>query len=557
MNKRTVIEVIAALIVGVVHAAYAEQGVADDAVIAALDAEIAEVDKTGDGGAGKKSSGVDADASDSATDAAKTAFDEKNDSEPRKKIRRRPRPPSDDEQERPRRRPSKDSKVIVVPAMGKGETKEEAKLAAFRAAVERAVGVWVDAESLMQNSEMLKDRVNTISNADIKRYETVKEGRLKSGLYACQIKAWVEKKAITPKFADVFPATFKDIGEAAGTLHAQRITRQDRAKDAAALMTAELEGVNRMRNWTRLSIVKGRELEEVKNSGGLNGTDAIGKGMYSVQYSMTIDDDAYFRGFLPHFKTMLSNMQEGEAAEGVTLSSGLVSGHAGMGGRGGNVSGNTYFVNQIMLSGFPGSAIGGKGGNPIRGKGGNPEHFMFDQYRGLSSVQGERTFNIWVLDKMNKDRTVVRCSAYKVPISALYAYWKSIYGELDSTYAMKSKNNLNMRMYEQVEVVLLDEDDDEIAVRVDRVPTMLLTSGREFTDRDIQDCRMRGDARVLWEKSNVFNSFFVRPMFAHDLGGGRCAYSTEIQRKVYFPLTDSQLGRVKKVKVRFVGGKRK
>ena len=34
-------------------------------------------------------------------------------------------------------------------------------------------------------------------------------------------------------------------------------------------------------------------------------------------------------------------------------------------------------------------------------------------------------------------------------------------------------------------------------------------------------------------------------------------YSTEIQRDVYFPLTDAQLERVKKVKVRFVGGKSK
>lgn len=449
---------------------------------------------------------------------------------------------------------SKDQSVVVVTATGKGETKEEAKKAAFRAAVEKAIGAWVDAESRMEKSELLKDSVNSISNGDIKRCETLDERRESSGLYACKIKAWVEKKAIAPKFKKVFPAAFKDIGEAAGTLHAHRITSQDRAKNAASLMTAELEGVNRIRDWTRLSTVKGRELEEVKNSGGFHSTDAPGKGMYSVQYSMTIDEDAYFKGFLPHFKTVLSSMQEGGTAEGVTISSIPVSGNVGLGGRGGNVSGNTYFVNQIALSGFPGLAIGGKGGNPIRGKGGNPEHFMFDQYKGLSSVQGERTFNIWVLDKMNKDRTVVQCSAYKLPISALLAYWKGLYGELDSPYTMKNRTNFNIRMYEQVEVVLLDEEDDEIAVRVDRVPTMLMTNGHEFTDRNIQDWRTSGDVRALWEKTNVFNSFFVRPMFAHDLGGGRFGYSTEIQRKVYFPLTDSQLGRVKKVKVRFVGG---
>ena len=123
----------------------------------------------------------------------------------------------------------------------------------------------------------------------------------------------------------------------------------------------------------------------------------------------------------------------------------------------------------------------------------------------------------WVLDKMNKDRTVVRCSAYKLPISALLAYWKGLYGGLDSPYTMKNRTNFNIRMYEQVEVVLLDEEDDEIEVRVDRVPTMLMTNGHEFTDRNIQDWRTSGDVRALWEKTNVFNSFFVSLILAISL----------------------------------------
>lgn len=555
---------------------------ADDAVIAALDAEIAEVDKAGDGGAEKKSSGVDADASDSSTDAVKTASDEKNDSGPRKKIRRRPRLSSDDQQERPRRRPSKNSKVIVVPAMGKGETKEEAKLAAFRAAVERAVGVWVDAESIIKNSEMLKDRVNTISNADIKRYETIKEGRLKSGLYACQIKAWVEKKAITPKFADVFPAAFADVGEEASTIHVQKVTRAKRSGDAASLMTAELEGINRMRNWVRLSVTKGKGLEEVKKI-KLSGRDTdvrevSGKGLYSVRYSMTIDDAAYFKGFLPHFKEMLTKMQEGEAEEDVVLTSssfdvrnarlyGCVendgNGRVILATDNGNYDlpqdikpyvsglgkvGRTYFVDPIALSGFPGVASSESLGWSDTGSNGS---FMFDQYDAAGvKIKGKRSCNIWLLDKMNKGRTSVRCSAYKVPTSALTAYWKNLFGgNIDSSGCM------TFRTHEKIEVVLLDGDGEEIAARIDdHVPVTLLANGP-----------VSGGGRCPWRSLNVFNSFFVRPMFVnyslfpdpHGRDNGTMCYSTEIQREVYFPLTDSQLEKVKKVKVRFVGGKRK
>ena len=445
---------------------------------------------------------------------------------------------------------AKDLGVAVVTVTGKGETKEEAKNAALRAAVERAVGAWVDAESIMKNSELLKERVNSISNADIKRCETLEE-RKASGLYICKIKAWVEKKAIAPKFQSVFPAAFKDIGEEATSLYGGKIIGDKRKKDAASLMHSALEDVDRMRNWVRLSVSKGRALEPVKNVGGRDVGRVPGNELYSVRYCMTIDGDAYFKGFLPHFKEVLTAMQEGESEDGVALSATPVAGYAGNGGMGGNVGGNTYFVNQVALSGFPGAAIGG-----TRGKGGNPEHFMFDQYKGVSRVQNERTFNIWLLDKMNKDHTVMRCSAYKIPESALRVYWKSLYGELDSSYVLQNSQNLRMKIQEKVEVVLLDEGGDEIAAQTDFVPTTLMSSGFEFNEKALERDRATGSyVRTMWEKSNVFNSFFIRPMFAHDLGQGRFGYSTEIQRKVYFPLTDSQLGRIKSVKVRFVGKK--
>ena len=57
------------------------------------------------------------------------------------------------------------------------------------------------------------------------------------------------------------------------------------------------------------------------------------------------------------------------------------------------------FVDPVVLSGFPGTAIGG-----VRGTGGNPESFMYDRYKGVAKVRDERTFNIWLLDRMNAER---------------------------------------------------------------------------------------------------------------------------------------------------------
>ena len=442
-------------------------------------------------------------------------------------------------------RATKDSKVIAVTVMGKGETKEEAKLAAFRAAVEKAVGVWVDAESIMQNSELLKDRVNTISNADIKRYETIKEGRLKSGLYACQIKAWVEKKAIAPRFATVFPAAFKDVGEAASAIHVQKVTKDMRTADAASLMAAALEDVDMMYNWVRLSVPKGHEIRQIEGS---DVPDAPGKGLYAVRYSMQIDEDAYFKGFLPHFKQVLEKIQEGESEECVLTAGPMPKWEN-------REQGNLHFVEPFVLSGFSGTTVGG-----IRSTGGNPTHFMFDWYKGVAKVQGERTFNLWLLDKMNTSKTVIRCSAYKIPVRALLAYWKALYGALDSDSVLGNARDMNTlklgKTIEKIEIALLDGAGEEIAVKTDKVPGWLLTSGVDI----FQVERRRPLAmRALWEGANVFDSFFVRPLFVKHIGpnGRGSAYSSEIQRDVYFPLTDAQLERVKKVKVRFVGGKRK
>ena len=558
--------VIAALTIGAASAVQADGNADVDAVMKALDAEI---EKTkgkdgGNGGVWKKpvasnDNSVEIVPSDKrSANAGRRAVESSLNGDEWDEVDNTP----------------KDLKVVSVTVLGKGETPEEARLAAFRAAVEKAVGIYVDAESIMKNSELLKDRVNTISNADIKEYETIKKGKLKSGLYAIQIKAKVEKKAIAPKFRDVFPAAFADIGEEASTIHVQKVTRTKRSGDAASLMTATLEDVNRMRNWTRLSVPKGKGLEEVTKikyrSLDLDVAEVPGKGLYKVRYSIKIDEDAYFKGFLPHFKQVLTKMQEGEAEEGVALTSGpiprersrdvseaddghkiLTSCHYAVRREGPAdlqpfcgykpIPDLTYFIDPIELSEFPGVE------RPGRGQVMRRDEFMFDRYKGVANIKENRTYNIWLIEKMNQDRTAVRCSAYKVPASALRAYWKNLYGEVDSEYVLGNARSLQTlklgKFYEQIEIVLLDGNGDEISARVDTVPNMLLAG----------EISMSGTTEI-WAKTNVFDSFFVRPLFVHHFVPHGTCYSTEIQRDVYFPLTDSQLGRIKSVKVRFVRG---
>ena len=555
-NLRVNALVISALALGSLFAAQAQE-VDADALMETLNAEIKKVD-------GKKKDAASQKVSSSEKDGAEESSEETTQTEAGPREAKAPN-------------------EAVVTAVGKGETKEEAKLAAFRAAVEKAVGIYVDAESLMENSELIRDRVNTISNADIQKYKTLKESRMKSGMYFYQIKAWVEKKAIAPKFADMFPEAFANVSEAAETIHVQKVTRAKRSADAASLMAGALKNVDRMRNWVRLSVAKGKGLEEVtkiKQCRGreLDVAEVPGKGLYAVRYSMKIDMDAYVKGFVPHFKQTLEKMQEGEAEEGVALSSAPVSNlqecdvsetadgcklvMTGIGCRlsdnalrpfvGMERIGGTYFVDPIVLSEFPGVSSDGN----VRRNGGMGVGFMFDGSKGLSKVREDRPYNIWLLDKMNKSKTSIRCSAYKVPAAALRAYWKHVNGEVDSPYVLGNMAEAKFgKTYEKIEVVLLDEAGEEVASTVDQVQVSLLTSGAIF--------EIAGRGRGLtvgeaWPEMNVFESFFVRPLFVNVEPYGRrtCSYSSEIQRDVYFPLTDAQLAEVKQVKVRFVGGRK-
>lgn len=564
--------VISTLALGSLFAAQAQE-VDADALMETLNAEIKKVD-------GKKKDAAPQKVSSSEKDGAEESSEETTQTEAGPREAKAPN-------------------EAVVTAVGKGETKEEAKLAAFRAAVEKAVGIYVDAESLMENSELIKDRVNTISNADIQKYKTLKESRMKSGMYFCQIKAWVEKKAIAPKFADMFPEAFANVSEAAETIHVQKVTRAKRSADAASLMAGALKNVDRMRNWVRLSVAKGKGLEEVTKIKQCVGQDldvaeVPGKGLYSVRYSMKIDKDAYFKGFVPHFKQTLEKMQEGEAEDGVVLE---VSSYPGdrENGHGKTIEidgqkllqaevgtyeasgdlrpfvkgygkvGHTYFVDPLVLSGFPGMSENerGKAWNCALGASG----FMFDGEKGLSKINERRSYHIWLLDGMNKSMTSIRCSAYKLPADAVRAYWKSLYGELNvglgydwESQKMQGKTVDELKKHERVEIVLLDADGEEIMAKMDNVPAMLLSSGLDYKkDRRgglVGDPR---EVRSVWNALNAPDSFFVRPMFVRgtgSYGGDAIVYSSEIQRDVYFPLTDAQLAEVKQVKVRFVGGRK-
>lgn len=77
-----------------------------------------------------------------------------------------------------------DSDLVQVKGKGTGETEEIALRDAYRDAVETAVGLYVDAEQMVKNDQLIKDEILTQSNAYIEDYKELpwkKKGRKQYG----------------------------------------------------------------------------------------------------------------------------------------------------------------------------------------------------------------------------------------------------------------------------------------------------------------------------------------------------------------------------------------
>ena len=89
---------------------------------------------------------------------------------------------------------AEEAENIKVKGLGVGVDKTEALKDAYRDAVERAVGLYVDAEQMMKNEELVKDQILTQSNAYIEKYKIASENKSANGLVTVNILAEVRKR---------------------------------------------------------------------------------------------------------------------------------------------------------------------------------------------------------------------------------------------------------------------------------------------------------------------------------------------------------------------------
>lgn len=190
--------------------------------------------------------------------------------------------------------------TVRVKGRGIGDDKIAALKDAYRDAVERAVGLFVDSEQLADNDKIVAEKILTHSNAYIDRYDLSKE-TTRNGLVEVEIMARVRRSALTQRLREVMPTLTVNLSEINKGLYAQIVTEGRRDMDAESLLKAEFENFNPLAQLVKVSLVSPKPgISRSKES-----DDMV---RLSYQLKFQIDSDRYFKMWAPRLDKILSQI---------------------------------------------------------------------------------------------------------------------------------------------------------------------------------------------------------------------------------------------------------
>ena len=193
---------------------------------------------------------------------------------------------------------SSQPKTVKVQGRGIGVTRDSALKDAYRDAIERAIGVYVDAEQIVQNDELVSDKILTHSNAYIEDYKIIKEST-ENNIITIRILASVKQDTLTRKLSDVMPKQTFMIGNELRNIHAKNSTTEKRAADAEALLSNVIKDINPVTHLIRMNLSDNKPLM-VKMSDG--------KERLFYRFKFFVDTAKYYNEFIPSLTKVLDQI---------------------------------------------------------------------------------------------------------------------------------------------------------------------------------------------------------------------------------------------------------
>lgn len=195
-----------------------------------------------------------------------------------------------------------DVEIVKVKGRGVGTDKTEALKDAYRDAVERAVGLYVDAEQMMKNEKLVTDQILTQSNAYIEKYNIVVEAKKPNGLVAITILANVRKRDLAKKINDVMPSQSKDVAAENQNLHAQIVTDFKANEDALSIVKNEFKDFSPVKQLMKASLGSVKPIVEK-----IDEDPSLVRLWYPIK--IEVDKDKYYKEFAPRWSLILDQIK--------------------------------------------------------------------------------------------------------------------------------------------------------------------------------------------------------------------------------------------------------
>ena len=153
------------------------------------------------------------------------------------------------------------TETVVVEGLGK--TEASAKKAAFREAIQKVVGVLIDANTQVKNEEIIKDEVLEYSGGFISKSEILSSKKDEEGLVRVKVKCVVEKTQVKKKLEGIKVLVVKLDG--AGFAE-KEMSKEEIRKDAANIISKALEERKKIYSLTTVSSLENIKTDEEGNS---------------------------------------------------------------------------------------------------------------------------------------------------------------------------------------------------------------------------------------------------------------------------------------------------
>ena len=132
--------------------------------------------------------------------------------------------------------------LVEVVAQGMGTDANSALNNAYSNAVQQALGLYVDAETMVQNDQVVRDQILTYSRGFIQKTDTISQGQ-ENGLFQVKIRAQVQRQQLLEK-AKASNISVKPVQGA--TLYAQIKSQSKQVEDAGNLIKKAFEPLTKI-----------------------------------------------------------------------------------------------------------------------------------------------------------------------------------------------------------------------------------------------------------------------------------------------------------------------